>query len=108
MKKLVDAGVHTVEGLARASRRQLSTVKGLSEQKVEKLKQIGASSSEARVRGVMRVDTIARRVGGATRGGTDGRARGGDGRRVSTAESEHPFERARGTVRGVRRRRVRG
>ena len=97
MKKLVDAGVHTVEGLARASRRQLSTVKGLSEQKVEKLKQIGASSSEARVRGAMRVDTVARRVGGATREGRmDGRARGGDGRRVSTAESGHPFERARG------------
>lgn len=88
MKKLVDAGVHTVEGLARASRRQLSTVKGLSEQKVEKLKQIGASSSEARVRGVMRVDTIARRVGGATRGGTDGRAR------------------AEGTGAGFRRRKV--
>lgn len=42
VKKLVDAGVHTVEGLARASRKQLAQIKGLSEQKVEKLKQIGA------------------------------------------------------------------
>lgn len=112
MKKLVDAGVHTVEGLARASRRQLSTVKGLSEQKVEKLKQIGASSSEARVRGVMRVDGRGGRDR-ETRRRWDGRtdARGGDGRRVSTMESEHPLRkgaRARGTVRGVRRRRVRG
>ena len=41
MKKLSEAGVHTVEGLARASRKQLTQIKGLSEQKVEKLKQIG-------------------------------------------------------------------
>jgi len=44
VKKLVDAGVHTVEGLARSSRRRLAEIRGLSEQKVEKLKQIGASS----------------------------------------------------------------
>ena len=42
VKKLVEAGVHTVEGLARASKKQLTAIKGLSEQKVEKLKQIGA------------------------------------------------------------------
>jgi hypothetical protein len=42
VKKLQEAGVHTVEGLAHASRKFLQTIKGLSEQKVEKLKGIGA------------------------------------------------------------------
>ena len=46
--ELVEAGVHTVEGLARASRKQLCAIKGLSEQKVEKLKQIGASRRRVR------------------------------------------------------------
>jgi len=43
VKKLSEAGVHTVEGLARASRKHLTQIKGLSEQKVEKLKQIAAT-----------------------------------------------------------------
>mmetsp|Transcript_15981 Transcript_15981/g.25789 ORF Transcript_15981/g.25789 Transcript_15981/m.25789 type:complete len:345 (-) Transcript_15981:638-1672(-) len=38
IKKLYEAGIHTVEGLAYASRKSLKDIKGLSEQKVEKLK----------------------------------------------------------------------
>ena len=55
MKKLVDAGVHTVEGLARSSRRRLAEIRGLSEQKVEKLKQIGASSEPKPERGRLKI-----------------------------------------------------
>lgn len=40
VKKLEENGIHTVEGLAHASKKQLCAIKGLSEQKVEKLKQI--------------------------------------------------------------------
>ena len=44
IKKLVEAGVHTVEGLAPcASKKALKDIKGLSEMKVEKLKAAGAS-----------------------------------------------------------------
>ena len=43
IKKLVEAGVHTVEGLAHASKKALKDIKGLSEMKVEKLKAAGAS-----------------------------------------------------------------
>ena len=64
MSKLRDAGVHTVEGLAAASRKHLQSIKGLSEQKVEKLKQAGAS--EAR--------------GEATRANARGRGGGRDAR----------------------------
>jgi DNA-binding Xre family transcriptional regulator len=45
VSKLRDAGVHTVEGLAAASRKHLQSIKGLSEQKVEKLKQAGAGEA---------------------------------------------------------------
>jgi hypothetical protein len=55
VKKLVDAGVHTVEGLARSSRRRLAEIRGLSEQKVEKLKQIGASSEPKPERGRLKI-----------------------------------------------------
>ena len=43
IKKLVEAGVHTVEVLAHASKKALKDIKGLSEMKVEKLKAAGAS-----------------------------------------------------------------
>ena len=42
LKKLLEAGVHTVEGLNAASKKMLKDIKGLSEQKVEKLKAAGA------------------------------------------------------------------
>jgi Helix-hairpin-helix domain len=42
IKKLVEAGVHTVEALAHAPVKTLSAIKGLSEVKVTKLKQVGA------------------------------------------------------------------
>ena len=38
IKKLLEAGIHTVEGLAHASKKSLKDIKGLSEMKVEKLK----------------------------------------------------------------------
>ncbi|ACO62666.1 Rad51 DNA recombinase 1 [Micromonas commoda] len=38
IKKLLEAGIHTVEGLAYASKKHLKDIKGLSEMKVEKLK----------------------------------------------------------------------
>jgi hypothetical protein len=37
--------VHTVEGLAHASKKALKDIKGLSEMKVEKLKAAGASGA---------------------------------------------------------------
>lgn len=37
LRKLKEAGVHTVEGVAYMSRKQLVTIKGISEQKAEKL-----------------------------------------------------------------------
>ena len=64
VKKLQEAGVHTVEGLAHASRKYLQTIKGLSEQKVEKLKGIGACAC---------FDVVSRRA--RTRGATRERAR---------------------------------
>ena len=42
IKKLLEAGIHTVEGLAHASKKSLKDIKGLSEMKVEKLKAAGA------------------------------------------------------------------
>ena len=42
VKKFSEAGVETGEGLARASRKQLTQIKGLTEQMVESLKQICA------------------------------------------------------------------
>lgn len=49
IKKLLEAGIHTVEGLAHASKKALKDIKGLSEQKVEKLKAAGTSLSVARI-----------------------------------------------------------
>ena len=43
IKKLLEAGIHTVEGLAYASKKHLKDIKGLSEMKVEKLKIAGES-----------------------------------------------------------------
>jgi hypothetical protein len=51
IKKLVEAGVHTVEALAHASSKMLVAIKGLSDVKVLKLKQCGACAS-ARASGV--------------------------------------------------------
>ena len=42
IKKLHENGVHTVENLAHAPLKQLNAIKGLSEAKVAKLKQVGA------------------------------------------------------------------
>jgi len=74
VSKLRDAGVHTVEGLAAASRKQLQSIKGLSEQKVEKLKQAGADEGRGEARGA------GEREGTSARGGRD--ARGGRARAV--------------------------
>ena len=43
IKKLQEAGIHTVEALAHAPVKTLNAIKGLSEVKVTKLKQAGAS-----------------------------------------------------------------
>jgi DNA repair protein RAD51 len=43
IKKLLEAGIHTVEGLAHASKKSLKDIKGLSEMKVDKLKAAGTS-----------------------------------------------------------------
>lgn len=45
IKKLLEAGIHTVEGLAYASKKHLKDIKGLSEMKVEKLKMAGESQT---------------------------------------------------------------
>ena len=50
MKKLLEAGIHTVEGLAHAPKKQLKDIKGLSEMKVEKLKAAGAIFNLATLR----------------------------------------------------------
>jgi hypothetical protein len=42
IKKLQEAGIHTVEALAHAPVKTLNAIKGLSEVKVAKLKQAGA------------------------------------------------------------------
>jgi predicted RecB family nuclease len=41
IKKLMDGGIHTVEALAHAAKRELTAIKGLSEAKVEKLQKEG-------------------------------------------------------------------
>jgi DNA repair protein RAD51 len=43
IKKLKEGGVHTIEHLAHAPKKQLSEIKGLSEAKVEKMQAVGAS-----------------------------------------------------------------
>ena len=50
LKKLLEAGIHTVEGLAHAPKKQLKDIKGLSEMKVEKLKAAGAIFNLATLR----------------------------------------------------------
>lgn len=90
VKKLAESGVHTVEGLARASRKQLCAIKGFSEQKVEKLKQIGALKRRARAR---------ERVGEGAWGGSARRTRVGRGT-GARFETEHP--RAREGFAGAR------
>jgi DNA repair protein RAD51 len=45
VKKLVDAGLHTVEAVAYASKKQLLTIKGISEQKADKILAEGPSLS---------------------------------------------------------------
>ena len=42
IKKLQEAGIHTVEGLAHASMKRLTAIKGLTEEKIKKLKDAGA------------------------------------------------------------------
>lgn len=42
IKKLVDGGINTVEGLAHAAKKDLLAIKGLSEAKVDKLQKEGA------------------------------------------------------------------
>lgn len=41
IKKLMDGGIHTLEALAHAAKRELTAIKGLSEAKVEKLQKEG-------------------------------------------------------------------
>ena len=48
IKKLQEAGIHTVEGLAHAPMKHLVAIKGLSEAKVKKLKEQGAFAARAR------------------------------------------------------------
>jgi DNA-binding transcriptional MerR regulator len=43
IKKLIEGGVHTLEALAHAPKRELTAIKGLSEAKVEKLQKEGES-----------------------------------------------------------------
>lgn len=43
IKKLIEGGVHTVESLAHKSKKELCVIKGISENKVEKLQQIAWS-----------------------------------------------------------------
>jgi DNA repair protein RAD51 len=45
IKKLIEGGVHTLEALAHAPKRELTAIKGLSEAKVEKLQKEGESCS---------------------------------------------------------------
>ena len=47
IKKLQEAGIHTVEGLAHAPMKQLVAIKGLNEAKVKKLKESGAFAARA-------------------------------------------------------------
>ena len=49
VKKLTDAGIHTVETLAHSSKKDLLGIKGLSEPKCEKMLGEGASSTRERV-----------------------------------------------------------
>jgi len=44
IKKLMEGGVHTLEALAHAPKRELTAIKGLSEAKVEKLQKEGMAS----------------------------------------------------------------
>lgn len=41
IKKLMDGGIHTLEALAHAPKRELTAIQGLSEAKVEKLQKEG-------------------------------------------------------------------
>lgn len=41
IKKLLDGGIHTLEALAHAPKKELTAIKGLSEAKVEKLQKEG-------------------------------------------------------------------
>ncbi|GLC43576.1 DNA repair protein RAD51 A [Pleodorina starrii] len=41
IKKLKEGGVHTVEHLAHAPKKQLSEIKGLSEAKIDKMQAVG-------------------------------------------------------------------
>lgn len=48
IKKLREGGVHTVEHLAHAPKRQLAEIKGISEAKIEKMQAIGAACGRCR------------------------------------------------------------
>ena len=48
LKKLQEAGIHTVEGLMHASLKRLVAIKGLTEVKIKKLKDAGAWRGAAR------------------------------------------------------------
>jgi hypothetical protein len=43
LKKLQEAGIHTVEGLSHASNKRLIAIKGLTEQKIKKMRDAGAA-----------------------------------------------------------------
>ena len=49
IKKLRDGGINTVEALAHAPKKELLSIKGISEAKVEKIQKEGAHISSAKV-----------------------------------------------------------
>jgi Helix-hairpin-helix domain len=49
IKKLIEGGVHTLEALAHAPKRELTAIKGLSEAKVEKLQKEGRARMRASI-----------------------------------------------------------
>jgi DNA repair protein RAD51 len=53
IKKLMDGGIHTLEALAHAAKRELTSIKGLSEAKVEKLQKEGEQQTCAECVGTL-------------------------------------------------------
>jgi DNA repair protein RAD51 len=47
IKKLIEGGIHTLEALAHAPKKELTNIKGLSEAKVEKLQKEGKQNARA-------------------------------------------------------------
>ena len=58
LKKVKEAGVYTIEGIAYMSKKQLIVIKGISEQKAEKLLEAGMSSQRTCLGSEPRVDFL--------------------------------------------------